>query len=136
MDHLKPADIIVAATELIKRKDFWLVENKSTHWFAALFDAEGDFRTGGQGRTAAEAAAMAWVWTWHLCDEARLTRDDDGTWHRHADTWDGVMPEIEPGSRFELFPPGTWEDPSPEMDELWWGTHALPAAWVERRAAL
>jgi hypothetical protein len=36
-----------------------------------MFDADGDFLTGGYGDAAAEAA-MAWVWTWQCAPKARI----------------------------------------------------------------
>jgi hypothetical protein len=46
------------------------------------------------------------------------------------------MPNLfRPDHRFEIFPPGTWEETSDEMEELWLN-QGLPASWVERREAL
>jgi hypothetical protein len=111
---LNAAHIIAEAIKFIEREGWW-GENEGC-WLALLFDAEGDFLTGGVGRTAAQAAACAWVWTWHPCGDP---------------AWNRVMPELsirapseQPSRvprfilndggkpddyRLELFPPGTWE---------------------------
>jgi hypothetical protein len=123
-------DITAEAIKYIEREGYWYAsdqdeEDARSCWLALLFDAEGDYLTIGQGRTAAQAAAEAWVWTWHPCGDER--------W----DWWDGVIPEIKSGYRFELFPPSTWEPDSPEWrNEAWSGNsgiNALPRSWVERR---
>jgi hypothetical protein len=117
------ADITAEALEYIARKPWrWRAseadEDAQPCWLALLFDAEGDFLTGGSGRTALQAAAEAWLWTWHPMD----------------DDWDGVMPESGPDDyRFELFPPGTWEPHSPDEWDQAWENEGLPASWVERR---
>jgi hypothetical protein len=93
-------------------------EDAQPCWLTILFDAEGDYLTIGQGSTACEAAAVAWLWTWHPMGD---------------EVWDGAVPELKPDYRFELFPPGTWEYGSREWDET--GDGVLPVSWVERRRA-
>jgi hypothetical protein len=133
-------DITGEALKYIEREGRYGSEGDvQSCWLTLLFDAEGDFLTGGVGRTAPQAAAVAWVWTWHPCGD---------------ETWGRVMPELsirapseqlscvlrfvlgdgaKPDDyRLELFPPGTWEARSPEWDQAW-ENEGLPASWVERR---
>jgi hypothetical protein len=125
------ADITAEALKYIER-ELWCASNHSEDedaqhcWLALLYDAEGDFLTGGQGSTACRAAAVAWLWTW-----ADMPPFGD-------EPWDGAMPESRPDDyRFELFPPGTWETGSLEWDQAWPGADAAdqrpPPSWVERR---
>ena len=83
------------ALKFIEREG-WNAGGEGTDWLAILFNAEGRFLTLGRGQTVNEAAAAAWVWNWHPCDEG---------------PWDGVMREFKPDDyRFELFAPGTWDN--------------------------
>jgi hypothetical protein len=141
------ADITAEALKYIEREGWCADEDAQSCWLALLYDAEGDFLTGGEGSTACQAAACAWLWTWHpMGDEA----------------WDGVMPELslrvpseqlnrvlhfaldaadaKPDDyRLELFPPGSSERSSPEWDQAWaciGADQGPPASWVERRRKL
>jgi hypothetical protein len=120
------ADITTEAIKYIERPGWYVGgacdqdqdegEGRQSRWLAILFNTEGDYLTTGQAPTACQAAAKAWLWTWHPFDE----------------TWDGVMLEFKPDDfRLELFPPGTWEYGSPEWDDT--GNGVLPSSWVERR---
>jgi hypothetical protein len=135
------AAITAEALKYIEREG-WEEEHAQPCWLALLYDAEGDFRTGGQGATACEAAAAAWLWTWHPMGDTAgyIVLHQSRPFFTVPEGWDGVVPEIEPGNRFELFPPGTWETGSPEWDRAWPGAddadQGPPASWVERRRKL
>jgi hypothetical protein len=89
------AVITVEALNIIERERWW-DEGEDEDWLALMFDAKGNFLFLGQGATECQAAARAWVWTWHPCT---------------YEPWDGMIPEFKPGDyRFELFAPGTWDD--------------------------
>jgi hypothetical protein len=89
--------IVVEARTYIESEGWNAPPDEDACWTVLLLDADGDFLTCGQGRTACAAAAAAWIWAWHPCgDEA----------------WSGGMPKFKAANyQFHFYPPGT----SPEI---------------------